>query len=370
MPSAFGDRAWAPVRVVILIFAFIVASPIIAAAMDSDELVKQGLVLRRKGDDVAALQKFQQAYEIDKSARSLAQVALAEQALGRWALAYDHLTQALGERSDPWIAKHKPLLEDALKALREHVGRLEILGGSPGAEVRINGTVVGSLPLSRPLTLPIGSAAIEVAAPRFMAIQRTATIRAGQTTRESFDALAPTAEKPTLEPEARVRPVSAVEGSTGDAKPIATAQGSRAQPPASAPSDVTAGEEPSTLRLSAKWVAGGLAVLGIAGGTIAYVSHQNASDDFGRMCYDDPATGIHPLSPPTTEMYCRDLNSTWSSTYTLAVVGFAAGAAFAAAGIVLWLTEPSPSGGSATAFGCSPGAVGPGRFSVGCAIRF
>jgi hypothetical protein len=117
-------------------------------------------------------------------------------------------------------------------------------------------------------------------------------------------------------------------------------------------------------------VAGGLAVLSLAGGTIAYLRHQSAADDFGRMCYEDPATGIHPLAPPTTEMHCRDLQSTWSSTYTLAIVGVAAGAALAAAGIVFWLTEPAPSEGNTAAFGCAPGAVGPGRFAVGCALRF
>jgi hypothetical protein len=338
-----------------------------AAALDPDELVTQGLALRRKGDDAAALQKFEQAYEADKRPRTLAQVALAEQALGRWAHAYDHLTEALGEKSDPWIAKHKSTLEDAMKALREHVGKLEILGGSPGAEVRINGATVGSLPLSKPVTLPTGSAAIEVAAPSFTPIQRTTGIRAGQTTRESFDAFV-SAERHV--PEARAQPVSTAEAPASDVKSIAAPQGSRPESPAPSRSDATASQQPSTLRLSAKWVAGGLAVLGIAGGTISYLRHQSAGDDFGRMCYEDPATGVHPLAPPTTEMHCRDLQSTWSSTYTLAIVGIAAGAALAAAGIVLWLTEPKPGEGSAAAFGCAPGPVGPGRFAVGCALRF
>lgn len=370
MTRSFGSRAWAAVCIASLTLAFIVASPILAAALDPDELVKQGLALRRKGDDAAALQKFEQAYEAHKSPRTLAQVALAEQALGRWAHSYDHLTEALGEKNDHWIATHKSPLEDALIAVRDHVGKLEILGGSPGAEVRINGAVVGNLPLFKPLTLPTGSAAIEITAPRFMPIQRATTIRAGQTTRESFDAFAATPERQVPPPEARAQPASIAEGSASDAKPIATPQDSRPQSAASDRSDGATGHQPSTLRLSTKWVAGGLAVLGLAGGTIAYLRHKNASDEFGQMCYEDPSTGVHPIAPPTSEAHCRDLQSTWSSDYRLAVVGLAAGAALAAAGIVLWLTEPNPSEGSAAAFGCAPGVLGPGRFDVGCALRF
>lgn len=340
-----------------------------AAASDADELVKEGLALRRKGEDTAALQKFEQAYETDKRPRTLAQVALAEQALGRWALAYDHLIAALGEKSDPWIAKHMTPLEDALKALQDHIGKLEILDGSRGAEVRVNGAVVGTLPLSKPLTLPTGSAAIEVTAPGFMPIERATSIRAGRTTRESFDALASPAEGHVAAPEARARPVSPAETPEAAAKPVLAPEGSR-PPPASDHADATASHQPSTLRLSAKWVAGGLAVLGLAGGTIAYLGHKSASDEFGQMCYEDPATGVHPLAPPTTEGHCRDLQSTWSSDYRLAIVGFAAGAALAAAGVVLWLTEPDSGDGKATSFGCSPGPLGPGRFAVGCALRF
>jgi hypothetical protein len=344
-----------------------VAAPIMAAASDPDELVKQGLVLRRKGEDTAALQKFEQAYQTDKRPRTLAQVALAEQAVGRWALAYDHLTEALAEKDDPWISKHKSTLEDAMKLLRDHVGKLEILGGSPGAEVRINGAVVGALPLSKPVTLPTGSAAIEVTAPRFTPIQRTTTIRAGQITRESFDVFASANERQV--PEARAQPTSTGEGSPSEANPIATPQESRPQSLAPDRSDVTASHQPSTLRLSAKWVAGGLAVLGIAGGTIAYLRHNSASADFGRACYEDK-NGVHALAEPTTDMHCRDLQSKWNSNYTLAIVGISAGAALAAAGIALWLTEPEASEGRATAFGCAPGPVGPGQLSVGCGLRF
>ena len=347
----------------------------LAIASDSDELVKQGVALRRKGDDIAALQKFEQAYAMDKSPRILAQMALAEQALGRWALAYDHLTAAVDEKRDPWIAKHKDTLQDAMKELQEHVGKLEILGGSPGAEARINGAVVGTLPLAKPLTLPIGSAALELAAPRFIPVRRTTVVRAGLTTRESFDALVSAADAQIPGPEARVQSVNqsvtAGGASTSEVRPVDPTRGARPESQTTDHPEGAASEEPSTLRLSAKWVAGGLAVLGLAGGTIAYLRHKDAGDNFDQLCYADPATGVHPLAAAmTTEAHCRDLQSTWNSNYRLAIVGVAAGVALAAAGIVLWVTEPERNNGQATAFRCAPGPVGPREFTLGCALHF
>src|SRR5689334_23114675 len=128
MISALPRPAPAGVGLLLLAVAITLAGPAAGAAQDADELIKQGNVLRRKGDDTAALEKFEQAYELDKRPRSLAQMGLAEQALGRWVRAYEHLTQALADKGDPWIAKNLAPLGEALKTASEHVGQLEILG--------------------------------------------------------------------------------------------------------------------------------------------------------------------------------------------------------------------------------------------------
>src|SRR4051812_7480565 len=56
------------------------------AAADALELLREGVSLRREGRDEEALQRFQRAYEIGHGGRALAQIGLAEQALGRWAV--------------------------------------------------------------------------------------------------------------------------------------------------------------------------------------------------------------------------------------------------------------------------------------------
>src|SRR3954471_17668689 len=86
-----------------------------AAASDTpDSLIAQGVLLREKREDEAALSLFQRDYQLSRSPRALAQVALAEQALGRWIDAQTHLSRALSQGGDPWIAAKASLLRQAL----------------------------------------------------------------------------------------------------------------------------------------------------------------------------------------------------------------------------------------------------------------
>ena len=343
-----------------------------AVAADPDELIKQGNALRRKGDDAAALEKFQQAYDADPRSRprAIAQVGLAEQALGRWVRAYEHLIQALASKDDPWIAKNLATLEEALKTSGDHVGQLEILGGTPGAEVRINGALIGRLPLSKPLALPIGTATIALAARGYVSLERATSIRAGQIARESFDALA-AAETRAQIAEGSGTSVPKAVPPTGEPSPVGSGESAAAG--RSSGADDAGGSRPSPLRLSAKWVAGGLAVIGFAGGTIAYLAHNDASDEFRQKCYEDPTGGVHSNDASMNASHCLDLQKTWNSTYRWTIAGVAAGAAFAITGIALWLTEPATpatNNSRVARFACAPGLTGAGGPMFGCAHRF
>src|SRR4029077_15141616 len=111
---------------------------------DEEALIKRGLELREKGDDEGALHEFHRAHELSRSGRALAQVALAEQALGHWTDAEGHLTEAMRRDQEPWIARNMRLLRQALADIQPHLGSLELSGGAGGAEVLINGAHVGT----------------------------------------------------------------------------------------------------------------------------------------------------------------------------------------------------------------------------------
>ncbi|HET6145933.1 MAG TPA: tetratricopeptide repeat protein [Polyangia bacterium] len=158
----------------------------LASAEDADTLIRKGVELRRQGKEQEALETFQRAVQIKRAPRALAQVALAEQAMGTWVTAERDLKEALaGEATDAWIAKNRRQLEDALRVIQGHLGSLEVVGEPVGAEVLADGEPIGLLPLARPLRLPIGEITLTVRKEGYDKITRVASIARGALVRES-----------------------------------------------------------------------------------------------------------------------------------------------------------------------------------------
>lgn len=148
----------------------------IAWAVDADELVRQGLELRRAGRDAEALARFQEAYDVAKTPRNAAQVGLCLQALGRWSEADPFLSEALSATSNPWVIKNRETLKESLESVKSRVGRIEVLGEPAGARVDVNGRNVGSLPLREAILVNEGSADILVSAPGYDDATRTVQV--------------------------------------------------------------------------------------------------------------------------------------------------------------------------------------------------
>lgn len=158
---------------------------------NEDALVREGVEKRRHGDDAAALALFQRAWAVAHGPRALAQVGLAEMALGQWPEAEAHLAAALGA-PDEWIARNRPTLATSLGKVREHLGDLDVIGSPAGAEIVCDGRMRGKLPLAAPLRLPVGEVRFEVRAPGHVAVIRLARVPPGGLARERVD-LAPAA---------------------------------------------------------------------------------------------------------------------------------------------------------------------------------
>lgn len=159
---------------------------------DPAEHLHRGDALRKAGADNDALRAYRCAHSMAPSAKTLAQIGLAEAALGRWVDAEKDLAAALAQDGDAFIQKYRADLAAELAAIRAHLGDLEILGPQ-GALLRVAGLVRGRLPLAGPLRLPAGSASIEVMPPGAAdrPLARQVTIRAGGLTRETFEAALP-----------------------------------------------------------------------------------------------------------------------------------------------------------------------------------
>lgn len=167
------------------------------AGTDAEAFVNRGLDMRERGEDEAALHEFRHAQEMSPSPRTLAQIALAEQALGRWVQAELHLTEALRAATNKWIAANTKTLSRALEDIRSRLGSLDIRQGPPGAEVRLDGLLVGTLPLRAPLRAVAGTVALEVTAPGFFPVQRTVVVPANGMARENLE-LVRVADRPSV----------------------------------------------------------------------------------------------------------------------------------------------------------------------------
>jgi hypothetical protein len=168
--------------------AGLVLAPARARGQDPDEarLVAQGVQLRVQGQDEAAFQLFTQAYERYHTPRAQAQLGLAAQALGRWAVAETHLQAALVADNDPWIVDKRAALQEALTVVRRRLGSLEVLADVTGAEVLVDGQSMGRLPLAGPLRLAAGTVVVQVQAAGYVPVQRPVLVSAGQLARESL----------------------------------------------------------------------------------------------------------------------------------------------------------------------------------------
>lgn len=158
-----------------------------ATCEEADRLVKEGLKKRATLEDKDALALFRRAHELCPKPRYLAQLGLAEQALGLWILAESHLAEALTATDDAWIDKHRPDLNGALEAVGGHLGYLEVeleAGSAKEAELLLDGRPVGALPLVAPLRVVAGTVAVEVRAKGFIPVMRPVLVPKGGRARE------------------------------------------------------------------------------------------------------------------------------------------------------------------------------------------
>jgi hypothetical protein len=168
--------------------------PVLSApAEDVDALLKRGVEFRRHGQDREALAVFQQALAIKRLPRIVGQIAFAEQALGDWLSAQTHLEEALARAEDPWIQKNRATLEQALRSVGAHIGRVDVWGTPAGAEVLLDGATVGTLPLAHPIRVTESQVTLQVRATGHVEITRVLHIPLGDLVRERVDLHTPPA---------------------------------------------------------------------------------------------------------------------------------------------------------------------------------
>lgn len=153
---------------------------------EADRYVAEGIAMRAEGKDAEALKLFEKAAEIDPgSVRVQIHLATVHQALGNWLLADDYLTSALEHQNHPYIHRHRQSLDDARRVIDANIGRFAVEGQPAGAEVRLNGRLVGTLPLAEPVRATVGSYTLDVRLEGHYPSQRPISIMGGALVRET-----------------------------------------------------------------------------------------------------------------------------------------------------------------------------------------
>jgi len=322
----------------------------------AEDLIRQANDLRRRGRDGQALPLYRKAYEIARSARTAGQLGLAEMALGYWLAAEGHLDEALAESRNPWVEKTRSVLEQAQKVAQSHLAELKVEGQPGGAEVLINGAVVGTLPLQSPLRLNEGRINLEVRAPGRRSMTTTLTL-AGRAS-ERVQVALEREEKADLG--AAATPSRTMMVSPGPSGGAADATGGGASAPrrtgGAGPNEPPVGEAggagarasddevPTWRRVLAWSLLGGAAVAGGIG-IWQHLGSQDAQHSFDAI----PTCGAS--LPNRGGAQCQAYYEDFDSKRTAAYVGYGVAGVLAAGAITMFIVNASsaPSGNAASA---------------------
>jgi hypothetical protein len=165
---------------IVLALGLILVNGSALAAGDDEAFIEKGIELRKEHRDAEALEQFRRAESIRPTARIKAQIALAEQAIGKWVEAERDLTAALAAPDDRWIASRATALRGSLDAIRQHLGTLVVRANVDGAELWLNGERLGELPMSR-VRAPSGTVHVEVRAKGYEPALRNLDLEPGTT---------------------------------------------------------------------------------------------------------------------------------------------------------------------------------------------
>jgi hypothetical protein len=150
-----------------------------------EALIQEGIRLRRDGDDEKALEVFRQAERLQPSSvRVLLHLATAAQAAGHWVEADTYIRRVFEYRDDPYYRRYQSDIAMVEQIIASRVGRFQVVGAPKGAEVRLNGRVVGHVPMETPERLEAGNYQLEVVSEGHYALRRPQRIPGGVLTRE------------------------------------------------------------------------------------------------------------------------------------------------------------------------------------------
>jgi hypothetical protein len=144
----------------------LVTAAISVAATDprasAHEHFERGLAAFRQERFAEAAEEFEEAYRISPSFRVLYNIGQVDVALGRSVEAVEAYEKFLNDGGTRIPAERQKEVREALAKEQARIGGITVRTEPDGAEIRLDGRLVGTTPLTRPIRATVGAHTIEV----------------------------------------------------------------------------------------------------------------------------------------------------------------------------------------------------------------
>lgn len=147
---------------------------------------ERGVELYREGSLDAALVEFERAYEAVPDYRVLYNLAQVQSQRGEYVEAMALFEKYLDEGKDAVAPARKAEVEQDLSKLQRRVAKLWVDSNVAGAELFVNERLVGTLPLSQPVTINSGVCDVRVVKPGFEPRTQRIKVAGGEQPRVSL----------------------------------------------------------------------------------------------------------------------------------------------------------------------------------------
>jgi hypothetical protein len=217
------------------------AEPSSASVKDAGKHFQRGVALYNEADYRAALVEFRRAYDTAPNPAVLYNIGQTYYQLQNYAAALNALERYLNE-SGP-AAAHRQEVDQTIATLQARVGKVAVTTNVPDCEISIDDEIVGKTPFTEPVLVSIGHRKVTAVHEGSPPDTRFVDVAAGDTVAVALQ-VAPTAGGPAANP-------GGVSSHASDNKGL-----------------ITAG-----------WIiTGGLGVLAVTSGVIAFVESRQLSD--------------------------------------------------------------------------------------------
>jgi Tetratricopeptide repeat/PEGA domain len=140
---------------------------------------EHAISLYEDGDYALALAEFERVYELVPDYRVLYNIGQMNMQLGRYARALRTLREYVNRGGDELPPDRRVAVQGDLRLLEARTASLELDIRPAGAEVWIDGVIVGRSPLAEPLVVDVGERVVQVRVRGYVARTQTLTLAGG-----------------------------------------------------------------------------------------------------------------------------------------------------------------------------------------------